>query len=80
MVVKFVGWNKTDKNPHGAVVNVLDDRDTNDMAMKEILVGSGFPLNFSDDALEEAHRLPGYDQFSRDRQSKRLAGYPDLYH
>jgi ribonuclease R len=28
------------------------------MAMKEILVGSGFPLNFSDDALEEAHRLP----------------------
>lgn len=58
VVVKFVGWNKTDKNPHGAVVSVLDDRDTNDMAMKEILVGSGFPLNFSDDALEEAHRLP----------------------
>lgn len=58
VVVKFTGWGKTEKNPQGTVINILDDKDTNDMAMKEILVENGFPLEFSDDAMEEAHRLP----------------------
>jgi ribonuclease R len=58
VVVKMTGWNKEDKNPKGAVISVLDDKDTNDMAMKEILVESGFPLEFSDDALEAAARQP----------------------
>jgi ribonuclease R len=58
VVVKFTGWGKTEKNPHGTVITILDDKDTNDMAMKEILVENGFPLEFSDDAMEEAQRLP----------------------
>ncbi len=69
VVVRFTGWNKNDKNPHGTVVSVLDDRDTNDMAMKEILVENGFPLEFSDDAMEEAHRLP--DVISHDEIGRR---------
>jgi ribonuclease R len=47
VVVKMTGWNKEDKNPKGIVISVLDDKDTNDMAMKEILVENGFPLEFS---------------------------------
>lgn len=58
VVVKMTGWGKSDKNPHGTVISVLDEKDTNDMAMKEILVEAGFPLEFSDDAMEEAHRQP----------------------
>ncbi len=58
VVVKMTGWNKEDKNPKGTVISVLDDKDTNDMAMKEILVESGFPLEFSEDALEAAARQP----------------------
>ena len=58
VVVKMVGWNKEDKNPKGTVITVLNDKDTNDMAMKELLVENGFPLEFSDDAMEEALRQP----------------------
>ncbi len=58
VVVKMTGWNKEDKNPRGTVISILDDKDTNDMAMKEILVEEGFPLEFSDDALEAAERQP----------------------
>ncbi|HLO80646.1 MAG TPA: ribonuclease R [Chitinophagaceae bacterium] len=58
VVVKMVGWGKDDKNPKGTVISVLNDKDTNDMAMKELLVENGFPLVFSDDAMEQALRQP----------------------
>jgi ribonuclease R len=58
VVVKLSGWGREDKNPKGTVISVLDDKDTNDMAMKEILVENGFPLEFSDDAMEAAARQP----------------------
>ena len=64
VVVKMTGWNKEEKNPRGTVISVLDDKDTNDMAMKEILVESGFPLEFSNEALEAAARQP--DRISAD--------------
>ena len=37
---------------------VLDAENTNDAAMKEILLENGFPLEFPDDALEVAARIP----------------------
>ncbi len=58
VVVKMVEWREKDKNPRGQVISVLNEKDTNDMAMKEILVENGFPLEFSDDAMEEALRQP----------------------
>jgi ribonuclease R len=64
VVVKMVGWGKDDKNPKGTVISVLNDKDTNDMAMKELLVENGFPLIFSDDAMEQALRQP--DVISKD--------------
>lgn len=58
VVVRITEWGKEGKRPVGEVVNVLNKEDENDMAMKEILLQYGFPLQFPDDALEEAARIP----------------------
>lgn len=57
VVVKMIGWNPKEKNPVGQVLSILDEKDSNDLAMKEILIDAGFPLAFSDDALEESERI-----------------------
>jgi len=75
VVVKMTGWNKEDKNPRGIVISVLDDKDTNDMAMKEILVENGFPLEFSEDALEAAERQP---ELISDEEVKRRKDIRDI--
>ena len=59
VVVKITEWEQgSGKRPLGEVVTVLDGIDDNDMAMKEILLENGFPLEFDDEALEEAARIP----------------------
>ncbi len=58
VVARLVKWEKGDKRPVGEVVSVLDAENTNDAAMKEILLESGFPLEFPDEALEVAARIP----------------------
>ena len=56
-MVKLESWEKN-KKPNGAVIEVLDPGNTNDQAMKEIIMENGFPINFSDDVLEAAARIP----------------------
>ncbi len=46
VVVKLLNWEKGEKKPEGEVVTVLQAKDMNDMAMKEILIQNGFPLEF----------------------------------
>lgn len=58
VVVRITDWEQNGKRPVGEVVNVLDMDQPNDAAMKEILLENGFPLQFSDDALEVAARIP----------------------
>ncbi|HVZ58074.1 MAG TPA: ribonuclease R [Chitinophagaceae bacterium] len=58
VVVRLTEWEKDGKRPSGEVVSVLQQEDTNDMAMKEILLGNGFPLEFGEEVLEEAARIP----------------------
>lgn len=58
VLARLVKWEKGDKRPVGEVVSVLDAENTNDIAMKEILLENGFPLGFPDDALEIAARIP----------------------
>ena len=53
VVVRLVSWDDEEKKPEGEVVNVLEAKDVNDMAMKEILIESGFPLEFGKEALDE---------------------------
>ncbi|MFT3827770.1 MAG: ribonuclease R [Chitinophagaceae bacterium] len=57
VIVKITEWAKN-KKPMGTVVQVLKAEDTNDMAMKEILIENGFPLIFPDEVMEEAARIP----------------------
>ncbi len=58
VVVRMVDWKKQDRNPNGIVVNILAAENANDLAMKEILVQSGFPLAFDQEVMEESERLP----------------------
>jgi ribonuclease R len=58
VVVRILEWEQGGKRPLGEVVNVLNPEDSNDSAMKEIILENGFPLEFPEDALEIAARLP----------------------
>ena len=59
VVVKLLEWeNDGNKRPVGEVLTILDAENTNDAAMKEIMLDAGFPLQFSDEALEVAARIP----------------------
>jgi ribonuclease R len=58
VVAKLIKWETGDKRPVGEIVSILDAENTNDAAMKEILLENGFPLEFPDDALEVAARIP----------------------
>ncbi len=69
VVVRLLQWENDGKRPVGEVVTVLDAENSNDAAMKEILLEGGFPLEFSDEALEVAARIP--DTISNDEIKKR---------
>jgi ribonuclease R len=69
VVAKLLSWDDGDKRPVGEIINVLDPENSNDAAMKEILLENGFPLEFPDDALEVAARIP--DTISEEEIKKR---------
>ncbi len=52
-------WRGT-KNPipWGRIINSLDDYEQNDIEMKSILINNGFKLEFSEEVLAEADKLP----------------------
>lgn len=58
VVVRLLEWEKDGKRPVGEVIAVMNEEDSNDLAMKEILMENGFPLEFPEDAMEEAARIP----------------------
>jgi ribonuclease R len=57
VVVRIVDWQKN-KKPVGEVVQIMDQSDESDFAMKQILMENGFPLVFPDDVIEESERIP----------------------
>jgi ribonuclease R len=69
VVVRMLEWESGDKRPVGEVVQIFAAEDANDVAMKEILLDSGFPLQFNDEAAEEAARIP--DTISKDEVARR---------
>jgi ribonuclease R len=69
VVVKLLQWENDGKRPVGEVVSVMDAENSNDAAMKEILLEAGFPLVFPDEALEVAARIP--DTISAEEIKKR---------
>ncbi|MEO5683121.1 MAG: ribonuclease R [Chitinophagaceae bacterium] len=57
VVVKLVSWEKN-KKPNGMVLELMEAGNTNDAAMKEIIMENGFSISFSEEVLEAAERLP----------------------
>lgn len=57
-LVKIVAWGEKSKKPVGEIIEILDASNASDLAMKEILVESGFPLSFPDEVLEETAQIP----------------------
>ena len=57
VLVKIVAWEKK-KKPRGEVVQVVDATNQNDLAMKELIMLSGFPILFEPEVLEQAAGLP----------------------
>ncbi|HVS98501.1 MAG TPA: hypothetical protein VHE54_18540, partial [Puia sp.] len=45
VIVRITEWEKN-KKPQGEVIQVMDSSDSNDQAMKEILLENGFPIFF----------------------------------
>ena len=68
VIVRIVEWEKN-KKPQGEVIQVMDEADENDHAMKEILLESGFPLFFPAAVLEQSEHLP--DRISAEEISSR---------
>ncbi|HZE85400.1 MAG TPA: RNB domain-containing ribonuclease, partial [Puia sp.] len=57
VIVRIVEWEKN-KKPQGQVIQILDQSDVNDAAMKDILLENGFPIFFPEAVLEESGKLP----------------------
>lgn len=57
VMVKMTEW-ENGKKPVGVVTEILEDIAENDLAMKEIILQSGFSIGFPDDVLEETARIP----------------------
>jgi ribonuclease R len=56
VIARITEWEKNRK-PQGEVIQIMDDADENDRAMKEILLENGFPIFFPQPVLEETARL-----------------------
>ena len=69
VVVRLVKWDKSDKKPQGEVITLLNSENEADLAMKEILIGAGFPITFEPEVLKEAAKLSG--KISREEIGKR---------
>ena len=59
VIVRLVKWDKDDKKPIGAIESVVNASDESDMAMKEILIDSGFEIGFSEEVMKEVESLTG---------------------
>jgi ribonuclease R len=69
VIVRLTQWDEKKGKPYGEVKEVLRYEKVNDIAMKQILMQSGFPLSFSEEALEEAARIS--DHITADELKKR---------
>ena len=69
VVAKFLKWDKSDKKPEGEIIAVMTAENEADMAMKEIIVHAGFPLQFDDAVLKAADAL--LPNISREELKKR---------
>lgn len=69
VLARFVRWESGDRKPQGEVITLLNAKNEGDLAMKEILIDAGFPLQFDDEVLQAANALE--DRITREEERKR---------
>ncbi|MFN5334762.1 MAG: ribonuclease R [Bacteroidota bacterium] len=69
VIVRLVKWDAKMKQPEGEVIEIVKAEQENDLAMKQILMQSGFTLEFSDQVMEDALRLS--ESITSDEEKKR---------
>jgi len=69
VIVRLLKWDAKMKQPEGEVIEIVQAEQENDLAMKQILMQSGFTLEFSDTVMEDALRLS--DKITTDEENKR---------
>jgi ribonuclease R len=57
VIVKMLSWGAGERRPKAEFIDTVSAEDLGDMAMKGLLLEKGFPLVFSDEAMEDAARL-----------------------
>lgn len=70
VVVRITEWKPGGSGPVGEVVSLMGEEDENEFAMKEILLKNGFPINFSDEVIEETLRIPDLIPISEIKKRK----------
>lgn len=58
VIVDILDWPNGRKSPEAKVTTVLGKPGLNNVEMQSILVENGFPLTFSNEALDEAEKIP----------------------
>jgi ribonuclease R len=58
VLVRLLHWHADARRPLCRLIEVLTPDNMSDLAMKDILLEGGFALQFSEEALEQAERLP----------------------
>lgn len=58
VLVRITSWNDGLKNPEGEIVSILDASNESDLAMKELLLQAGFPLEFPEEVMRELTDVP----------------------
>lgn len=58
VLVRITSWNEGLKNPEGEIVTILDASNESDLAMKELLLQAGFPLEFPEEVMKELNEVP----------------------
>lgn len=63
VMVRITSWNDGLKNPEGEIVSIMQAEHEGDLAMKELLLQAGFPLEFPDEVMHELSAVPtGIDE------------------
>lgn len=69
VVAGLVKWDKEDKKPNGEILSVVTAKNEGEMAMKDILIDSGFPLSFEKEVTHIAENLS--DEITQEELKKR---------
>jgi len=72
VIVRITDWSEKLKNPQGEIIEIITEEKMGDIAMKQILLQSGFSLEFSQEVMKES------DQISSEIEPQEIANRKDI--